>query len=178
MYPIHDNHLYFSSAGAQADVLSLDYTVRYYRDVSLAKLLIEKGESKYSTDSNELFVLTGFMLKCLPSCGGVCMCVGDVCVCVCVCVCLCVVCVCVCMCVCACVCVYVYVCVCLCVGACVLCVCVCACVSTCAHAQCVNCRMSNSLFTFLGTRTCVGSACVPIVIQTVWCRLSLTLISL
>ena len=62
MYPIHDYHLYFSSAGAQADVRSLYYTVRRRSpDVSLAKLLIEKGESKYSTDSNELFVLTGFM---------------------------------------------------------------------------------------------------------------------
>ena len=57
MYPIHDYHLYFSSAGAQADVHSLYDTVRYSRDVSLAKLLIEKGESKYSTDSNKLFVL-------------------------------------------------------------------------------------------------------------------------
>ena len=87
MYPIHDYHLYFSSAGAQADVESLYYTITGFSpDVSLAKLLIEKGESKYFTDSNELFVLTGFMLTCLPSCGGVYMCV---CVCLCVCVCVC-----------------------------------------------------------------------------------------
>ena len=59
MYPIHDYHLYFSSAGAQADVRSLYYTIIRPRDVSLAKLLIEKGESKYSTGSNELFVLGG-----------------------------------------------------------------------------------------------------------------------
>ena len=110
MYPIHDYHLYFSPAGAQADVSSLGYTI-FYQDVALAKLLIEKGESKYSTDSNELFVLTGFMLKCLPRSGGVCI---SVCVCLCVCVC---VCVCVCdvwcvWCVCVCVCVRVRVCVC------------------------------------------------------------------
>ena len=91
MYPIHDYHLYLSSAGAQADVLSLYYTVRYYPDVSLAKLLIEKGEFKYSTDSNKLFVLTGFVFKCLPSCGGVYMCVGGGGVCGRVCVCVCVV---------------------------------------------------------------------------------------
>ena len=109
MYPIHDYHLYFSSTGAQADVSSL-YNTILHSDVSLAKLLIEKGGSEYSTDSKELFVPTGFMLKCLPSCGGVRMCVGDVCVCVCVC-----------MCVRVCVCV----CVCVCVWACVLCVCVC-----------------------------------------------------
>ena len=84
MYPIHDYHLYFSSAGAQADAESLYYTVKYHPDVSLAKLLIEKGGSEYSTDSNELFVLTGFMLKCLPTSGGVYI---SVCVCVCVCAC-------------------------------------------------------------------------------------------
>ena len=66
MYPIHDYHLYFSSAGAQADVLSL-YDTILHSDVSLAKLLIEKGESKYSTGSNELFVLGGV-------CIGVCVC--------------------------------------------------------------------------------------------------------
>ena len=81
MYPIHDYHLYFSSAGAQADALSLYFLIARSPDVSLAKLLIEKGESKYSTDSNELFVLTGFMLKCLPRSGGVYI---SVCVCVCV----------------------------------------------------------------------------------------------
>ena len=81
MYPIHDYHLYFSSAGAQADVRSLDYTVRY-GDVSLAKLLIEKGESKYSTGSNELFVLGGV-------CIGVCVCARVLCVRARVCVCMC-----------------------------------------------------------------------------------------
>ena len=82
MYPIHDYHLYFSSAGAQADVHTLYNTINsHFRDVSLAKLLIEKGEFKYSTDSNELFVLTRFVFKCLPSCGGVYMCVwGGACV--------------------------------------------------------------------------------------------------
>ena len=94
MYPIHDYHLYFSSAGAQADVRSLSIAISL-RNLSLAKLLIEKGESKYSTDSNELFVLTGFMLKCLPRSGGVCI---SVCVSLCVCLCVCVfVCVCVCL---------------------------------------------------------------------------------
>ena len=64
MYLIHDYHLYFSSAGAQADVHSLYYAILTHRqDVSLARRLIEKGESKYSTDSNELFVLSGFMLN-------------------------------------------------------------------------------------------------------------------
>ena len=85
MYPIHDYHLYFSSAGAQADVRSLYHTIRRWPvDVSLVNLLIEKGESKYSTGSNELFVLGGV-------CIGVCVCVcarvlcvrARVCVCVC-----------------------------------------------------------------------------------------------
>ena len=85
MYPIHDYYLYFSSAGAQADVHSLYYTITEFSpDVSFAKLLIEKGESKYSTDSNELFVLTGFMLTvcqvvgvftCRCGCVGVYVCV-------------------------------------------------------------------------------------------------------
>ena len=73
MYPIHDYHLYFSSVGAQADVRSLYFAISHPPDVSLASWLIEKGESKYSTDSNRLFALTGLMLKCLPSCGGVCI---------------------------------------------------------------------------------------------------------
>ena len=82
MYLIYDFHLYFSYAGARADVRSLYITITTYSpDVSLAKWLIEKGESKYSTDSNELFVLTCFMFKCLPSSRGVCI---SVCVCVCV----------------------------------------------------------------------------------------------
>ena len=81
-----------------------------------------------STDSNESFVLSGFMLKCLSSCGGICM---SVCVCVCgVCVCVWCVCVCVCVCVCGvCVCVFVCVCVCVCVR-----VCTCVRVSTYIHA--------------------------------------------
>ena len=86
MYPIHDYHLYFSSAGAQADVLSLHYTIdRRPVDVSLVNLLIEKGESKYSTGSNELFVLGGV-------CIGVRVCARVLCVCarVCVCVCACI----------------------------------------------------------------------------------------
>ena len=62
MYPIHDYHLYFSSAGARPDVYSLYYTIRYCQDVSLAKPLIEKGESKYSAGSNELFVHTFWFL--------------------------------------------------------------------------------------------------------------------
>ena len=86
MYPIHDYHLYLSSAGAQADVRSL-YYISHHRDVSLAKLLLEKGESKYSTDSNELFVLTGFMLTVCQVVGVFtcrCGCVGVyVCGCVC-----------------------------------------------------------------------------------------------
>ena len=111
MYPIHDYHLYFSSAGAQADVHSLHYTINQHSpDVSLAKWLIEKGESKYSI-ANELFVLSGFMLKSLPSCGGVCI---SVCMCVCVCMC-------------------VYVCVFVCVCACMR---VCVCVHTCIVHMC------------------------------------------
>ena len=74
MYPIDGYHLYFSLADARADAHSLYYTVSYSPGVSLAKLLIEKGESKYSTDSNEIFVLTEFMLKCLPSVGRVMLC--------------------------------------------------------------------------------------------------------
>lgn len=82
MYPIHDCHLCYSSAGARADVHTLyDTITRNFPVVSLAKLLIEKGESKYSTDSNELLVLIGFMLKRLPSCWGICT---YKCVCVCV----------------------------------------------------------------------------------------------
>ena len=84
MYPIHDYHLYFSSAGAQADFHSLYYTIgRRPVDVSLVNLLIEKGESKYSTGSNELFVLGGV-------CIGVCVCVCACCVCAHMCVCACV----------------------------------------------------------------------------------------
>ena len=64
MYPIHDYHLYFSSAGARADVDSLAIAISHPPDASIAKLLIEKGESQYCTDSNKMFVLTGFMLKC------------------------------------------------------------------------------------------------------------------
>ena len=80
MYPIHDYHLYFSSTGTQVDVLSLYYTiVRRPVDVSLVNLLIEKGESKYSTGSNELFVLGGV-------CIGVCVCARVLCVCVRVCI--------------------------------------------------------------------------------------------
>ena len=80
MYPIHDYHLYFSSAGAQADVDSLYYTIgRRPVDVSFVNLLIEKGESKYSTGSNELFVLGGV-------CIGVCVCARVLCVCAHVCV--------------------------------------------------------------------------------------------
>ena len=76
MYPIHDYHLYFSSAGAQADVRSLYYTIGSRPvDVSLVNLLIEKGESKYSTGSNELFVLGGV-------CIGVCVCARVLCVCI------------------------------------------------------------------------------------------------
>ena len=83
MYPIHDYHLYFSSAGAQADVRSLYYTIRRRPvDVSLVNLLIEKGESKYSTGSNVLFVLGGV---CISVC--VCVCTCAVCVCARVCVC-------------------------------------------------------------------------------------------
>ena len=84
MYLIHDYHLYFSSAGAQADVHSLYYVIRYHHhDVSLPKLFIEKGESKYSTDSNEMFVLSGFMLNAGRVVGVFAKCVF-VCVCVCV----------------------------------------------------------------------------------------------
>ena len=80
MYPTHDYRLYFSSVGAQADVHSLYYTIGCRRpvDVSLVNLLIEKGESTYSTGSNELFVLGGV-------CIGVCVCVRCVCARVCVC---------------------------------------------------------------------------------------------
>ena len=63
MYPIHAYHIYFSYAGARADVHSLYLAIIRHPDVSLAKLLIEKGESKYATDSNELFVLSGFVLN-------------------------------------------------------------------------------------------------------------------
>ena len=93
MYLIHDYHLYFFSAGARADVHSLNVAISHTRDVLLAKLLIEKGESKYSTDSNELLVLSGFMLNAgeLWGCMRKCLCV---CVCACMrarmCVCLCV----------------------------------------------------------------------------------------
>ena len=45
MFPIHDYHCHSYSAGAQADVLSLYRAVRNENpDVSLAQLLIEKGE--------------------------------------------------------------------------------------------------------------------------------------
>ena len=45
MFPIHDYHCHSYSAGAQADVRSLYYAVRNENpDVSLAQLLIEKGE--------------------------------------------------------------------------------------------------------------------------------------
>ena len=72
MYPIHAYHLYLSYAGACADVHSLYLAIIRHPDVSLAKLLIEKGESKYATDSNELFVL-GSCLRCVFVC--VCVCV-------------------------------------------------------------------------------------------------------
>ena len=45
MFPIHDYHCHSCSAGAQADVQSLYFAVRNENpDVSLAQLLIEKGE--------------------------------------------------------------------------------------------------------------------------------------
>ena len=45
MFPIHDYHCHSYSAGAQADVRSLYFTVRKSNpDVSLAQLLVEKGE--------------------------------------------------------------------------------------------------------------------------------------
>ena len=45
MFPIYDYHCHFYSAGAQADVLSLLYAVLNENpDVSLAQLLVEKGE--------------------------------------------------------------------------------------------------------------------------------------
>ena len=63
MYPIHNSYSY--SVGARPDIHSLYRVInRYPRDVSIAKWLIEKGEFKYSTDGNELFVLTCFMFKC------------------------------------------------------------------------------------------------------------------
>ena len=45
MFPIHDYHCHSYSAGAQVDVRSLYLTVRKANpNVSLAQLLIEKGE--------------------------------------------------------------------------------------------------------------------------------------
>ena len=45
MFPVHDYHCHSYSAGAQADVVSLYLNVLSANpDVSLAQLLIEKGE--------------------------------------------------------------------------------------------------------------------------------------
>ena len=45
MFPIHDFHCHSYSAGVQADVHSLYFTVRKANpNVSLVQLLIEKGE--------------------------------------------------------------------------------------------------------------------------------------
>ena len=45
MFAIHEYHCHSYSAGAQADVRSLYFTVlKVNSDVSLAQLLIEKGE--------------------------------------------------------------------------------------------------------------------------------------
>ena len=45
MYPSLDYHCHSSSAGVRPDIRSLSYTAMSCRDMSLAQLLIEKGES-------------------------------------------------------------------------------------------------------------------------------------